>query len=93
VHACVVEPRCKGFTFWGITDRYSWIDGVYGPDDPLPFDDNYGRARSSGWVYVQANFVVRYTGTPTELWLYASGPAPGVTLLTDQFTLQRLAAP
>jgi endo-1,4-beta-xylanase len=38
---CVAEPRCDAVTFWGFTDRYSWIDGFFGPDDPLLFDESY----------------------------------------------------
>ena len=38
---CVAQPRCDGITFWGFTDRYSWIDSFFGPDDPLLFDENY----------------------------------------------------
>jgi endo-1,4-beta-xylanase len=41
VTACVAEPRCHAVTFWGFTDRYSWIDSFFGPDDPLLFDDAY----------------------------------------------------
>jgi GH35 family endo-1,4-beta-xylanase len=40
VGACVVEPGCEAITFWGFTDRYSWINAD-GPDDPLPFDRSY----------------------------------------------------
>jgi endo-1,4-beta-xylanase len=36
---CVAEPRCHAVTFWGVSDRYSWIDRQFGPDDPLLFDD------------------------------------------------------
>lgn len=28
-------------TFWGFTDAHSWIDGHFGPDDPLLFDETY----------------------------------------------------
>jgi endo-1,4-beta-xylanase len=41
VGVCVAEPRCDGVTFWGFTDAHSWIDGVFGPDDPLLFDEQY----------------------------------------------------
>ena len=41
VGACVAEPRCHAVTFWGFTDRYSWIDSFFGPDDPLLFDESY----------------------------------------------------
>lgn len=41
VAVCVAEPRCDAVTFWGFTDAHSWIDGQYGPDDPLLFDEQY----------------------------------------------------
>jgi endo-1,4-beta-xylanase len=41
VAACVAEPRCHAVTFWGFTDRHSWIDQFFGADDPLLFDDAY----------------------------------------------------
>ena len=41
VGLCVAEPRCDGVTFWGFTDAHSWIDGQFGADDPLIFDDQY----------------------------------------------------
>lgn len=41
VAACVAEPRCEAVTFWGFTDAHSWIDGFFGADDPLPFDEQY----------------------------------------------------
>ena len=41
VGACVAEPRCHAISFWGFTDRYSWIDSFFGPDDPLLFDESY----------------------------------------------------
>ena len=41
VAACVAQPRCEAVTFWGFTDGHSWIDGAFGPDDPLLFDDQY----------------------------------------------------
>ena len=28
-------------TFWGFTDKHSWIDSYFGPDDPLLFDEEY----------------------------------------------------
>ena len=39
VAVCLAEPRCDAITFWGFTDRHSWIDAFFGPDDPLLFDD------------------------------------------------------
>lgn len=41
VGVCVVEPACDSVTFWGFTDAHSWIDGFFGPDDPLLFDAAY----------------------------------------------------
>jgi endo-1,4-beta-xylanase len=43
VAACVQVSGCVGITTWGFTDRHSWVDGVFGPDDPLPYDDFYRR--------------------------------------------------
>jgi GH35 family endo-1,4-beta-xylanase len=39
----LAAPRCKAITTWGLTDRYSWIDTTFGPDDPLLMDEDYGR--------------------------------------------------
>jgi endo-1,4-beta-xylanase len=41
VAACVAEPGCEAVTFWGFTDAHSWIDGFFGPDDPLLLDEQY----------------------------------------------------
>ncbi|HEY4394430.1 MAG TPA: endo-1,4-beta-xylanase [Polyangia bacterium] len=48
VAACVALPACSGVTFWGLTDRYSWLnDAHWGqlrgrqPHRPLPFDADY----------------------------------------------------
>jgi endo-1,4-beta-xylanase len=48
VAACVAVRRCSGITFWGFTDRYSWLnDPRWGalrgrlPHRPLPFDADY----------------------------------------------------
>ncbi|KAJ3054538.1 hypothetical protein HK097_001567 [Rhizophlyctis rosea] len=42
--ACVDIPRCIGITVWGITDKYSWIPGVFsGQGAALPWDDNYNK--------------------------------------------------
>lgn len=39
--ACMSVPLCHAVTLWGFTDKYSWIDAAYGPDDPLIFDESY----------------------------------------------------
>jgi GH35 family endo-1,4-beta-xylanase len=41
VAVCVAEPRCHAITFWGFTDRFSWINRTFGPDNPLLFDASY----------------------------------------------------
>jgi endo-1,4-beta-xylanase len=47
VAACVSQPNCTAVTFWGITDKYSWLNDLdLGCTDgetpsPLLFDDNY----------------------------------------------------
>ncbi len=39
---CLAVEACRGVTFWGFTDRYSWIDDFLGPGrEPLLFDDDY----------------------------------------------------
>lgn len=40
VSACVLEAGCEAVTFWGFTDKYSWINDE-GPEDPLLFDRDY----------------------------------------------------
>ena len=49
VAACVAVSACSGVTFWGFTDRYSWLNAPRwarlfgrGPHRPLPFDGDYG---------------------------------------------------
>ena len=41
---------CRGaggthVAFWGVTDRYSWIDAAIGPDDPPLWDDHANPSR------------------------------------------------
>ncbi|XQW86478.1 endo-1,4-beta-xylanase [Thalassotalea piscium] len=43
VNACMNVERCDAVTVWGFTDKYSWIDGEFGPDDPLLFTADYQR--------------------------------------------------
>ncbi|WP_306215935.1 endo-1,4-beta-xylanase [Actinoplanes sp. RD1] len=39
---CLAVARCQGVTVWGITDKYSWIPGVFpGQGAALLWDDNY----------------------------------------------------
>jgi endo-1,4-beta-xylanase len=46
--ACVSEPAFAGVTFWGVTDKYSWLNrhepctaDPFGAPWPLLFDDQY----------------------------------------------------
>jgi len=48
VAACLAVDRCSGITFWGLTDRYSWLNSPrwaalrgQPPHYPLPFDADY----------------------------------------------------
>ncbi|MCX8070870.1 MAG: endo-1,4-beta-xylanase [Candidatus Binatia bacterium] len=42
VEACTRVSRCTGVTFWGLSDRYSWIRDFLGITDwPLPFDESW----------------------------------------------------
>jgi endo-1,4-beta-xylanase len=50
IRACVAVPRCTGMTFWGLTDRHSWLATPEwaarrgeGPHLALPFDEKYQR--------------------------------------------------
>jgi GH35 family endo-1,4-beta-xylanase len=43
VNACMNVERCDAVTIWGFTDKYSWIDGEFGPDDPLLYTADYQR--------------------------------------------------
>lgn len=48
VAACVDEPACDAVTFWGFTDKYSWVDmgsfpGAGPGNEPLLFDEHYER--------------------------------------------------
>jgi endo-1,4-beta-xylanase len=48
VSACLAVKACTGMTFWGLTDKQSWLSTAEwaplrgkGPHRPLPFDENY----------------------------------------------------
>jgi endo-1,4-beta-xylanase len=39
---CAQAPLCLGVTVWGVTDKYSWLNGMTcATPQPLLFDDNY----------------------------------------------------
>jgi endo-1,4-beta-xylanase len=40
--ACLAAPACRGVTTWGISDAFTWIEGLFGVDGaPLPFDEHF----------------------------------------------------
>ena len=42
VAVCVAVAGCDAMTFWGFTDKHSWIDTFFAPNlYPLPFDTAY----------------------------------------------------
>ncbi|KAH7089970.1 endo-1,4-beta-xylanase-like protein [Paraphoma chrysanthemicola] len=42
--SCLAVKKCIGMTVWGLSDRYSWIPGVFaGEGSALLFDENYQR--------------------------------------------------
>jgi endo-1,4-beta-xylanase len=51
--ACMGQPQCKTITFWGVTDKYTWLNtpanaAFYGcaaddPPRPLLFDETYAK--------------------------------------------------
>jgi GH35 family endo-1,4-beta-xylanase len=43
VAACAAVEDCEAVTTWGFTDKYSWIDGTFGADDPLELDESFAR--------------------------------------------------
>jgi endo-1,4-beta-xylanase len=68
VAACVATPACEAITTWGFTDRYSWIDGTFGADDPLVFDDAMLRKPAYyGMVDGFAGLTPDAEGTPPNL--------------------------
>jgi endo-1,4-beta-xylanase len=60
VNACMNVERCDAVTIWGFTDKYSWIDGEFGPDDPLIYTADYQRkpayfAIADGFMGIEAD--------------------------------------
>ena len=51
VAVCAAEPLCLAVTVWGVTDKYSWLNGVScATPQPLLFDDNYAPKPAFGGV-------------------------------------------
>jgi len=43
VAAALTEPSFDGIWLWGFTDRHTWVTHFYEDDEPLIFDQDYGR--------------------------------------------------
>lgn len=43
VAAALSEPSFDGIWLWGFTDRHTWVSHFYYDDQPLVFDEEYGR--------------------------------------------------
>ncbi len=41
IAACAGMPGFAGLTFWGVSDRHSWVHGEFGQGAPLLFDRDY----------------------------------------------------
>ena len=41
IAACAGMAGFTGVTFWGVSDRHSWVHEEFGPDAPLLFDRDY----------------------------------------------------
>jgi endo-1,4-beta-xylanase len=41
--AALTEPSFDGIWLWGFTDRHTWVTHFYEDDEPLIFDEEYGR--------------------------------------------------
>jgi endo-1,4-beta-xylanase len=45
--ACLAVKQCIGMTVWGVSDKYSWIPGVFpGEGSGLLFDNDYKKKPS-----------------------------------------------
>lgn len=53
IAACIKEQGFIAVTFWDFTDKHSWIDYFFGPDDPLLFDENY-KPKPAYWGVMDA---------------------------------------
>ncbi|MDJ0789479.1 MAG: endo-1,4-beta-xylanase [Myxococcota bacterium] len=67
---CLAVEACQGITFWGFTDRYTWIDSFLAPGlIPLPFDVDY--QKKPAWFAAADALRARAVGEPALLGLAA----------------------
>lgn len=55
--SCLAVKRCIGMTIWGISDKYSWIPGVFANEGAaLLWDENYNKkpAYNGFWKGISA---------------------------------------
>ena len=77
VSVCRLEPACTHVAFWGVSDRYSWIDTAIGPDDPLLWDEQ--AAPKPAYFAVQDALLGRpWRGCTTNI----SGVGPSLETVT-----------
>lgn len=43
IAAALTEPAFDGLWLWGFTDKHTWVTHFYYDDEPLVFDEEYGR--------------------------------------------------
>jgi len=43
IAAALTEPAFDGVWLWGFTDRHTWVTHFYYDDEPLIYDEDYGR--------------------------------------------------
>eukprot|EP00536_Pseudo-nitzschia_multiseries_P000380 jgi/Psemu1/178733/e_gw1.5.211.1 len=46
ITAALTEPAFDGVWLWGFTDKHTWVTQFYFEDQPLIFDESYGRKES-----------------------------------------------
>lgn len=68
--ACVAEPACRELSFWGLSDRHTWVDAALGDDAPALFDDAL-RPKLGYWA-VKAAFL----GAPDPTCAVERAPPP-----------------
>jgi endo-1,4-beta-xylanase len=85
VGSCLDVEGCVGVTVWGITDKYSWIPGVFeGNGEALLYTDDY--EKKPAWTSVSSLLAAAATGAPVTSSAApvetTDAPAPITTLQT-----------